>query len=117
VKESWSEAFKALANKLARWPTWQSFRGSRTDPNYLDHLASRKIEERQSGSNQTDSPQDHPDYYLCCGEQVNIAFRGISDDRLYLSYNRTWSEVAFFKPNGLRVYCAVCRRRIYRSLK
>jgi hypothetical protein len=49
----------------------------------------------------------------CCSDKVHIAYRGISDDRLYLSNDRKWQEVKFFKPNGLRVFCADCRRRIY----
>lgn len=48
----------------------------------------------------------------CCSSEVHIAFRGLSDDRLYLSRNRSWQEVRFFRPNGLRVFCALCRRRI-----
>lgn len=50
--------------------------------------------------------------YQCCSERVHIAYRGISDDRLYLAQNRKISEIKFFKPNGLRVFCAECRRRI-----
>ena len=49
----------------------------------------------------------------CCSQVVHIAFRGVSDDRLYLSYNRQWAEVKYFKPYGLRVFCAVCRRRLF----
>jgi len=49
----------------------------------------------------------------CCSELVHVAFRGVSDDRLYLSYNRKWTEVKYFRKNGLRVFCAVCRRRVY----
>lgn len=49
----------------------------------------------------------------CCSEKVHVAYRGVSDDRLYLSNDRKWQEVKFFKPNGLRVFCAQCRRRIY----
>jgi hypothetical protein len=50
----------------------------------------------------------------CCDQpQVHIAYRGKSDDRLYLTKNRTWQEVRFFAPNGLRVFCKQCRRRVY----
>jgi hypothetical protein len=48
----------------------------------------------------------------CCSDQVHIAYRGVSDDRLYLSYDRKWADVKFFRPNGLRVFCVSCRRRI-----
>jgi hypothetical protein len=49
---------------------------------------------------------------LCCDGQVHIAYRGVSDDKMYVAYNRKWAEVKFFKPNGLRVFCAGCRRRM-----
>lgn len=49
----------------------------------------------------------------CCSENVHIAYRGKSDDRMYMAYNRTWQEVRYFQTEGLRVFCAVCRRRVY----
>ncbi len=49
----------------------------------------------------------------CCSNIVHIAYRGVSDDRLYLASNRKWQEVKFFRPKGLRVFCKACRRRIY----
>lgn len=49
----------------------------------------------------------------CCTPNVHIAYRGKSDDRMYMAYNRTWQEVRYFQPNGLRVFCAECRRRVY----
>jgi hypothetical protein len=50
----------------------------------------------------------------CCDQpEVHIAYRGKSDDRLYLAENRTWQEVRFFQPNGLKVFCKQCRRRVY----
>jgi hypothetical protein len=49
----------------------------------------------------------------CCNQaHVHIAYRGKSDDHMYMAYNRTWQEVRYFQPNGLRVFCAVCRRRL-----
>ncbi|HMY02575.1 MAG TPA: hypothetical protein PKN86_05110 [Candidatus Obscuribacter sp.] len=48
----------------------------------------------------------------CCSGTVHIAYRGVSDERLYLSKGRTWSEVRYFRPHGLRVFCADCRRRM-----
>ncbi len=50
----------------------------------------------------------------CCSAKVHIAYRGVSDDRLYLAYDRNFSEVKFFRPTNLRVYCQRCRKRIYR---
>ncbi len=48
----------------------------------------------------------------CCSGTVHIAYRGVSDERLYLSKGRSWSEVRYFRPHGLRVFCADCRRRV-----
>ncbi len=48
----------------------------------------------------------------CCSNRVHIAYRGVSDDRLYLAENRTSNEVKFFRPIGLRVFCAECRKRL-----
>lgn len=48
----------------------------------------------------------------CCSGSVHIAYRGVSDDKLYMAYARKWSETKFFRPHGLRVFCADCRRRL-----
>ena len=53
-----------------------------------------------------------PDDIPCCDGQVHIAYRGVSDDRLYIVYARKWSEVRYFRQNALRVFCAGCRRRV-----
>lgn len=62
-------------------------------------------------------PEDKPEQQAeptvaCCSENVHIAFRGVSDDKLYMARNRKWHEVRFYKPNGLRVFCAECRHRV-----
>jgi hypothetical protein len=49
---------------------------------------------------------------LCCSGVVHIAYRGLADDRMYMSYSRKWSELRFFRANGLRVFCADCRQRV-----
>jgi hypothetical protein len=61
----------------------------------------------QADDASTSAPAD-----LCCSGKVNIAYRGVSDDRLYMAYSRHWNEVRFFKPHGLRVFCLDCRRRL-----
>ena len=55
---------------------------------------------------------DNQDGPICCSGQVHIAYRGVSDERLYISKGRSWGEVRYFRPNGLRVFCADCRRRL-----
>jgi hypothetical protein len=59
----------------------------------------------------SDSPPQG-DEDVCCQGQVHIAFRGVADDHMYMAYNRKWPEVRYFRPNGLRVFCAGCRRRL-----
>lgn len=58
-----------------------------------------------------EEPAEEPEG-LCCEGHCHIAYRGVSDDKMYVAYNRKWAEVKFFKPNGLRVFCAGCRRRL-----
>ena len=59
-----------------------------------------------------DEPEEE-EIELCCNGLVHIAYRGLADDRMYIAYDRHWDEVKFFKPNGLRVFCADCRTRVY----
>lgn len=69
-------------------------------------FASPKPEATAAAASEPESPP-------CCGGAVHIAFRGLSDDRLYVARDRKWEEVRFYKPHGLRVFCAVCRERIF----
>lgn len=48
----------------------------------------------------------------CCTEKVHIAYRGKADDRLYIARDRQWQEVRYFRTDGLRVFCAMCRHRV-----
>jgi hypothetical protein len=48
----------------------------------------------------------------CCDHLVHITYRGISDDRMYISHDRQFAEIKYFRPNSLRVFCAGCRRRL-----
>lgn len=57
-------------------------------------------------------PQPEESNIACCSEDVHIAYRGLADDRLYMSYNRKWPEVRYYRANGLRVFCAKCRHRV-----
>jgi hypothetical protein len=49
----------------------------------------------------------------CCSGNVHIFYRGVADDHLYVARQRKWSEVKFFRPRGLKVFCQDCRRRLY----
>ena len=59
-----------------------------------------------------ESAVGNSDSLTCCSGVVHIAYRGVSDDRLYLSENRNVNEVKFYRQNGLRVFCSKCRRRL-----
>ncbi|CAN5369733.1 hypothetical protein BH11CYA1_BH11CYA1_30500 [soil metagenome] len=64
-------------------------------------------------TSQESGPESIPEEELvCCKGVVHIAYRGVADDRMYLSYSRQWKEIRFFRPNGLRVFCADCRHRV-----
>jgi hypothetical protein len=75
--------------------------------NLLSKLFHRKAAKSTPGT-KTEEDSVSP----CCSQYVHVAYRGVSDDRLYLSYKRKWLDVQFFRPNGLRVFCAGCRKRI-----
>ena len=68
----------------------------------------RRLGWRPAEKEQAEEPE-----LVCCGGGVIIAYRGLADDRLYIAYNRKWTDVRFFRPHGLRVYCSVCRTRVY----
>jgi hypothetical protein len=57
-------------------------------------------------------PAEPAEEMVCCKGMVHIAYRGIADDRVYISYSRLWNEIRFFRPNGLKVFCADCRSRV-----
>ncbi len=61
----------------------------------------------------TPKADEEEDYELCCRGKVHIAYRGLADDRMYISYDREWQEVKYFRQNNLRVFCSDCRRRVY----
>lgn len=67
-----------------------------------------------AGPSTAESGSATTDQIPCCqgGGEVHVAYRGVSDDRMYIVYGKKWSEVKYFRPNGLRVFCAGCRRRL-----
>ncbi|MBS1989083.1 MAG: hypothetical protein JSS83_01125 [Cyanobacteria bacterium SZAS LIN-3] len=80
-------------------------------PKYLKRLAMGKAASRP----QKPAPQEQEEVEVlepCCQGRVHIAYRGVSDDRLYISHDRAFAEIKFFRPNGLRIFCADCRRRM-----
>jgi hypothetical protein len=84
-------------------------------PTYRDLLRRKKQREaRQAGGEKPANDQVEEAQVLepCCQGKVHIAYRGVSDERLYISYDRSFAEVKYFRPYGLRIFCATCRRRM-----
>ena len=75
-------------------------------------LARKKKGSPQAGDKSQAEDSSPAEDLVCCKGVVHIAYRGIADDRMYLSYSRQWNEIRFFRANGLRVFCADCRHRV-----
>lgn len=52
------------------------------------------------------------DIKFCHKDKVHIFVRGLVDGKLHSAKNRNWSDCRFYKKDGLKVFCAVCRKRI-----
>ena len=83
---------KALVN----WAKLLSKRGKSTD------FGKPKAEEFQL-------PED---FEFCHKETVHIFIRGLADGKLHVARNRNYSDFRFYKKQGLKVFCAVCRKRL-----
>lgn len=59
-----------------------------------------------------EGPEEPEEQMVCCKGVVHITYRGIADDRVYISYSRLWNEIRYFRPHGLKVFCAECRSRV-----
>ena len=53
-----------------------------------------------------------PDFNFCHKEKVHIFVRGLADGKLHAAKNRNHSDFRFYKKQGLKVFCAVCRKRL-----
>jgi hypothetical protein len=51
------------------------------------------------------------DINFCHKDKVHIFIRGLADGRLHAAKNRNYSDFRFYKKDGLKVFCAVCRKR------
>ena len=66
------------------------------------NLGKQKIEEFQI-------PED---FKFCHKETVHIFIRGLADGKMHVARNRNYSDFRFYKKQGLKVFCAVCRKRL-----
>ena len=53
-----------------------------------------------------------PDFDFCHKDKVHIFVRGLADGKLHSAKNRNYSDFRFYKKQGLKVFCAVCRKRL-----
>jgi hypothetical protein len=65
------------------------------------------------GEKLSEAAEQGEEHENCCAGKVHIFYRGLADDHLYVARQRNWSEVKFFLPRGLKVFCQDCRRRLY----
>ena len=49
---------------------------------------------------------------FCHKDKVHIIVRGLADGKLHIAKNRNYSDLRFYKKQDLKVFCAVCRKRI-----
>ncbi|MBI3591328.1 MAG: hypothetical protein HY094_08150 [Candidatus Melainabacteria bacterium] len=52
------------------------------------------------------------DFIFCHKDKVHIFVRGLADGKLHAAKNRNYSDFRFYKKDGLKVFCAVCRKRL-----
>jgi len=52
------------------------------------------------------------DMDFCHKKTVHIFIRGLADGKLHAAKNRNYSDFRFYKKDGLKVFCAVCRKRL-----
>ena len=65
------------------------------------------------GKQKLDEFQIPEDFQFCHKETVHIFVRGLADGKLHVAKNRNYSDFRFYKKEGLKVFCAVCRKRIF----
>ena len=51
-------------------------------------------------------------FEFCHKDKVHIFIRGLADGKLHAAKNRNYSDFRFYKKQGLKVFCAVCRKRL-----
>jgi hypothetical protein len=81
-------------------------------PKYLKALARNKKGGQGNTGQGAAAPEPEPEFGPCCQGNVHIFYRGVSDDKMYMSRDRSFGEIKYFRPHGLRVFCADCRRRL-----
>ena len=52
------------------------------------------------------------DFQFCHKDKVHIFVRGMADGKMHAAKNRNYSDFRFYKKDGLKVFCAVCRKKL-----
>lgn len=80
--------------------------------NWVKILRKRKSREIGPQKKLISEFQLSQDIKFCHKDTVHIFVRGLADGKLHSAKNRNWSDFRFYKKDGLKVFCAVCRKRI-----
>ena len=87
--------------------------------NYLKAILNwAKVLKRQGGKELGLERQPQEEFQLpkniefCHKDKVHIFVRGLADGKLHTAKNRNYSDFRFYKKDGLKVFCAVCRKRL-----
>ena len=84
--------------------------------NYLKALVNwinvLKRNKNKSNKSKVDEFQIPDDFKFCHKEKVHIFVRGLADGKLHSAKNRNYSDFRFYKKQDLKVFCAVCRKRL-----
>ena len=64
------------------------------------------------GKDKIDEFQLPKDFQFCHKDKVHIFVRGMADGKMHAAKNRNYSDFRFYKKDGLKVFCAVCRKRL-----
>jgi len=72
----------------------------------------RRGKNQYIGKDKIDEFQLPSDFIFCHKDKVHIFVRGLADGKMHAAKNRNHSDFRFYKKDGLKVFCAVCRKRL-----
>ncbi len=76
------------------------------------NLALKKSKSNISNIEKVEEFQLPKNIDFCHKDKVHIFVRGLADGRMHSAKNRNYSDFRFYKKENLKVFCAVCRKRI-----
>ena len=85
-------------------------------PNYLKAFINKiKLALKKSHFPEREKAEEFQlpkDIDFCHKKTVHIFIRGLADGKMHTAKNRNYSDFRFYKKDNLKVFCAVCRKRI-----